>query len=100
MTEKQMQDAIVAAATTLGWRTYHPYDSRRSAPGFPDLCMVREQRLVFAELKSTRGKITMPQALWLDALKEAGVECYVWRPAEWESGEIVDLLAARKRDSQ
>ena len=58
MTEAQLQDAIVQMARVLGWLVYHTFDSRRSAAGFPDLVMVRNGRLIFAELKSATGKAT------------------------------------------
>ena len=58
MTEKELQAAVVELAGYLKWRCYHTYDSRRSNAGFPDLTMVRYGRLIFAELKSEKGKAT------------------------------------------
>ena len=75
--------AVIREARRLGWRVYHTHDSRRSEPGFPDLTMVRGKRVVFAELKSERGKLTPAQVGWLDAIREAGQEAYMWKPADW-----------------
>lgn len=88
-------------ADLKGWRVYHTHDSRRSDEGFPDLVMVRGQRLVFAELKSATGRLRPEQQEWIVALQRAqhpvdrmghdepGV--YVWRPTDWDS--IVEVLA-------
>lgn len=74
---------IVDLARTFGWAAYHPYLSVRSAPGWPDLALVRPPRLVLAELKSERGKVSVHQQHWLDLLGACdGVEVYVWRPSD------------------
>ena len=57
--------------------------------GFPDLVMVRQDRLIMAELKSARGKTTLEQDLWLQAAKRANIEVYVWRPAGIEQIEKI-----------
>lgn len=79
--ERRLQSMLLDAASALRWKAYHTFDSRRSAPGFPDLVLVRPPRLLFVELKSEKGKLTVEQQRWLDVLSEVpGVECYVWRP--------------------
>jgi hypothetical protein len=81
---------VIEFAALVGWRVYHTHDSRRSATGFPDLAMVRGGRLVFAELKTSRGRVGRDQAGWLDALAGCGaVESYLWRPADWATIERV-----------
>lgn len=74
------------ARTSRGWRTPVQGNGR----GFPDLIMCRGNRLVAAELKSATGKLTAEQSDWLVALANAGVECYVWRPSDWD--EIEETL--------
>lgn len=71
--------------TDKGWRTPVQADGA----GFPDLVMVRE-RIIFAELKSDKGKVSDTQSEWLAALKVAAAEVYVWRLKDWE--KIVDVL--------
>lgn len=91
LTEKEFQAQVIDLATTLGWTTYHPWLSIRSPRGWPDLAMCRPPRLVLAELKSERGKVTPAQAGWLDLLGQCpGVEVHLWRPADFD--EIVTLL--------
>ena len=93
MTEKQLQAAVLKLARLSGWLCYHTFDSRRSQPGFPDLVMVRRSRIVFAELKSERGKPTDSQGEWLNAIDATGkVEVYLWRPKHWTDGTIEEQL--------
>ena len=93
--EKTWQTQVVQLAQTLGWRRpFHVYDSRRSEHGWPDLALVRD-RLIFAELKRQTGKPTDHQIDWLNALTRAGVECYLWRPADLD--EVARILAHRGR---
>jgi len=98
MTERELQNNIVAMARTLGWMPYHPYDSRRSEPGYPDLTMIHADtgRLIFAELKTAKGRLRPAQIEWLGALREVardrGLEVYEWRPSDWLDGTIEAIL--------
>ncbi len=90
MREEDWEQTIEQAARLLGWLVYHTYDSRHSAPGFPDLCLVRPPRLIFAELKTEAGQLSRDQRLWLDNLAACPmVETYVWRPSDWRQVERV-----------
>ena len=92
MTEKQLQTVIIQLAELTGWLVYHTHDSRRSNPGFPDLVMARGPRIIFAELKSAKGKTRPEQVKWLAALSLAHGEVYTWRPAQWHDGTIETIL--------
>ena len=48
-------------------------------PGFPDLVLARDGEVLFVELKSSKGKPTTEQVIWLN---ELGGGC-VWRPDDW-----------------
>lgn len=93
LTEKEFLAQIIQLAKVYGFRTYHPFLSIRSERGFPDLTLVKPGRLIFAELKTDRGKLTEKQEEWLMALREAGAEAYVWRPAQWD--EVVAILGGQ-----
>lgn len=86
--EKDFLAYVQARARWLGWATYHTHDSRRSAPGFPDLVAAKPGRLIFAELKKERAKPTAAQTEWLDRLgtltEPSGgiVSTYLWRPSD------------------
>ena len=101
MSESALQSAIIQLAELLDWRVYHVANVRRqlrasTSVGFPDLVLLRGTRLVFAELKSAKGKLTAEQKQWIAALGVAGVECYVWRPDDWHSGEVERALKAKR----
>ena len=90
MSEKQFSAQVKGVAEALGWTVYRTWTSIHSPAGFPDLTMVRPPRLVFVELKTMKGKTPPPQDLWLDRLRESGVEVYLWRPDEIDA--IEELL--------
>jgi hypothetical protein len=94
VTEAQLQDAIRDLAKIRGWLFFHPYDSRRSTPGWPDLFLVhpRTGEIVVAELKSTSGRVSHAQQEWIDAFATAGITVHVWRPSHLQSGQIVRAL--------
>ena len=85
LSEKAFMAAIVRLATTHGWKVYHPFDSRKSAPGYPDLTMARSgEPVLFAELKIGSEKPTLEQEHWLTTLRHAlHTEVYLWYPADW-----------------
>lgn len=89
-TESQFQTHVLNLARSLGWLVYHSWTSVHSAKGFPDLVMVRGERMVCAELKSAKGKVSPEQEAWLAAMgRVTGVEAYIWRPADWDRVEEV-----------
>lgn len=93
-TEAEFQEAVVEYARLRKWRAYHTYDSRRSAPGFPDLVLVRDGRLVFVELKAEKGQLSAAQHAWMTALGlvelvNEHVETFVFRPSDWVQIEQV-----------
>lgn len=98
MTEADLQNSLRDLARRFGWLTYHTHDSRRSDPGFPDTVLTRGGRLIFAELKSDKGRLRPEQMAWLCALRETcdvlhpsrQVQVFVWRPRDWDA--IVEVL--------
>ena len=50
-------------------------------PGYPDVTAVKGHRLVYAELKTEKGKVTPTQEQWLEELATAHREVYVVRPS-------------------
>jgi hypothetical protein len=89
LTEKAFMAQVVRYANMMGWHSYHPFDSRRSAPGFPDLVLIRRPRVVWAELKSQRGKLTPDQLTVFCELRACNQEIYVWRPDDWPKVERI-----------
>ena len=110
MTEKDLEYQVKDLAKIFHWKYYHTWRSIHSPAGFPDCVMVRPPRLIFAELKSEKGKLSDKQKEWLEALittqeayknKLRGLlpidmeipspfEVYLWRPEDFE--EIAECL--------
>ena len=78
--EGGLQEAILELAGILKWRVAHfrPAKTEKGwrtpvaadGKGFPDLVLVRGDRLIFAELKGPRGRVSPEQQGWLDALQK------------------------------
>ena len=91
ITEKAFEGQVKDLAKVFGWRYYHTWRSIHSPAGFPDCVFVRLSRLVFAELKSNKGKLSLEQEAWLEDLKATEkCEVYLWRPSDIDS--IVEVL--------
>ena len=82
VTERDFQRSVVGYAKRRGWKYYHTVNARRSVKGFPDLVLVRGNRVIFAELKVGRNKRTQQQEEWATALNAVGGNCeyYCWSP--------------------
>lgn len=88
--ESAWQAQVVQLAVLRGWRCFHDHDSRRNTAGLPDLILCRRGRLIFAELKTNTGRTSAEQDAWLGALAlVAGVEVFLWRPADLEDVQRV-----------
>jgi hypothetical protein len=92
MSEEAFQQWVIDFARLRGWRYYHTRYSKRSPSGFPDLVLVRNGRLIFAELKTETGRVTTDQQDWIDDLDDVTplLGVYVWRPSDME--EIAEVL--------
>lgn len=88
--EKEFMAQVRDLLKRFGWRSYHTHNSRKSDIGFPDLVAVRDKRVVWIELKTERGIATAAQWNWIEDLKKAGQEVYLWRPSDWKT--IVEVL--------
>src|ERR1700744_2909911 len=94
-TEARVEKAVADFAKLCGCPSYPPHDSRRSESGFLDRVFARPPRLLFAEFKTERGRVSSDQRRWLELLAlvaEANphVEVHLWRPSNW--GEIQAAL--------
>ena len=88
-TERAFQASVIRYARLMGWREYHTRDSRGSQAGFPDLVLIRRPRVVWAELKSERGRLSDDQRAWIEELRACGQTAFVWRPSSWQEVERV-----------
>jgi VRR-NUC domain len=69
---------------------YYATPVQADGAGLPDLFLVRD-RAMWAELKTDTGILSPDQQAWIDSLKKAGQEVYVWRPRDWN--QIVTVLS-------
>lgn len=108
VSEKLFQEQILQLAKINGWKAFHPLTVRdyrggyRTAlagdKGFPDLVLSRKptaQRvggLIFAELKSSTGRLSIEQIEWSEHLASSA-EWYLWRPRDLDF--IVERLSRR-----
>jgi len=92
MLEKHFQQKVITLAHYYGWLVQHTRavnsEGRWMTPisgdaGFVDLVLVHTngRGLIFAELKTDKGKVSPNQAEWITALGEYA-ECHVWRPKD------------------
>jgi hypothetical protein len=80
--EKDWQRAVVKWARKLGWLVQENKFSLYAKPGFPDLVLCRPPYILFAELKSNKGKLRPEQETWIENLQACGLRVYVWRPCD------------------
>ena len=106
ISENVFLDLVIKLAKMNGWRVAHFGTARTKHGGFltpvqgdgkgyPDLTMVRGDRLVFAELKAERGSMEPDQRDWFDALYNTAAEVYIWKPRDWDT--IVYCLSFTER---
>lgn len=94
ITEKDLREQVRDICKLFGWLFYFTWTSIHSPRGFPDLVLVHlgKKKIIYAELKNEKGKLTEYQELWIDALRVCGQEVYVWRPADIEA--ILEILSS------
>lgn len=102
ITEAEFIEQVAAFASLHGWHAAHFRPARTAkgwrtpcqfqAKGWPDLFMVRNGRIVVAELKRSRKeKPTQEQYFWLSWLSEALPDVFIWTPDDWT--EIEEVLS-------
>ena len=86
MTEDQLQASVIAVAEAHGWMWHHETDSRRTRAGWPDLVLVKGNRIKIIELKSEKGKASPEQQAWLDALADVDtISTGIVRPSDFDA---------------
>ena len=102
VSEKEFQRTVVEYAHALGYKVYHQLDtgkcrkcgepnfSKRIGPGFVDLVIAGHGKVIFAEIKAEKGRLTKDQETWQAVLRTALKRVYVWRPSDWD--EIEEVL--------
>jgi hypothetical protein len=90
VSERQFQAKVEAYAKLCRWLTFHATISQFSTPGWPDLVLTLNGRLVIAELKAEKGRVSPAQRRWLEHLDLVPcAQVFVWRPSDWPAIERV-----------
>lgn len=97
ISEASFLQQVKGLAYIHGWSLHHSQPSMTrtgryittGSTGFPDIVMAHIERgLIFAELKTDKGKPSEAQLEWLRTL-HPHAECYLWRPSD------IDFIAQR-----
>jgi hypothetical protein len=99
MSERDLMDTVMEFCRAHGFLVYHPYDSRYSEPGFPDIVAAGHGRCIFIEFKRHgqglrqgrmgRRRWQPGQDEWRDAIESCkGVSYYLLRPMSWLDGSF------------
>lgn len=96
ITEAQVQNTVMASLQASGFLTYHTHDSRRSAPGFPDVVAVHPATgaIAFLEIKRETGRLTANQVEWGAALANSVAYYEIVRPSNLDE-VLADLIQLR-----
>mgnify|MGYP001568244881 CR=1 FL=1 len=112
MSEDDLLWNVWELAEALGYLFDHAWDSRASMwvaqraglkglhwGGRPDITLILDTvtppRILDIELKRELGVVTERQQRFIDALKAAGREVYIWRPSDWLDETIEKVLKER-----
>jgi len=100
--EAAFQSQVVELARLHGWLVQHTRPAKvgdrwltpiQGQPGFPDLVLAHHRRgVLFAELKTEKGRLSPAQRLWRDTLIDAGASWHLWRPSDFK--QITETLGA------
>lgn len=87
------EQAVIDLAHYLGWKVvsfasvriqrrdgsyYWATATRADGNGWPDLVLVRDDDILFRELKTGKARLTVEQREWIEALRQAGQNVGVW----------------------
>ena len=113
--EKQLMDALIATARTLGFAVMHipdklyavaasqnRYDALSGAKGWPDVVAVGYGHMFVVEAKSATGRTFTEQDGWLEAFGELArgvdrVHVFMARPEDQDA--IIELMVQCREDS-
>jgi hypothetical protein len=107
MKESYFQSQVILLAKLHGWLVMHTRAVEirpgvwktplQGHAGYPDLTLAHQYRgVIFAELKSDTGRVSVLQKAWHETLTAAGQEVHVWRPKDLQ--DISTRLEKRKPD--
>ena len=84
--ERKFRSEVLKLAQRNGWLGQYKPDNKESFGygsnrGFPDISLAKNGKLILAELKTNKGRVSQYQLNWQDHLPE---DVYrLWRPNDW-----------------
>jgi hypothetical protein len=102
VTERLWQEKVIQIASTAGWDAHHVRAGKYGniyktdgLAGMPDLILIgrKGQGIIFAELKTAKGKLMPVQEARIAQLLTNGCEVHIWRPADEQ--KVIDRLSRR-----
>lgn len=75
MKEQDYQKKISDKLEKEGWYVIKLIKTNKN--GIPDLIAIKEDKTIFIECKTLKGKLSKIQEFRLDELKAKGIDCYV-----------------------
>jgi len=92
MSEAELLRRVLGLCDEHRVLAFHDHDARKNVPGFPDIVLVGQHGVAWAELKTEYGRMSREQTIWQYRLRAAGQRHYLWRPSDLESGDIESTL--------
>lgn len=89
ISEAAFQKQVVQLAEMCGWLVFHNPDSRMVRAGLPDLLLIGDGIVIFAELKTDGGRLRPDQVTTIRRLVRADQLVYVWRPRHFDAIKAV-----------
>lgn len=107
MTEAELKGVVIAMAHERGWMVFHLPNrpQTNSGNGYPDLTLARDGEVLWLELKTQTGTLSIEQVAWSMALPSnsrlvtEGMDVRGWihyeviRPSDLARGRVDELLA-------
>ena len=91
LTEAQWKTQVIEFARAHGWLVSEMIDGEHNKrqqgdAGAPDLLLTHERSklALHVELKTDDGRLKPMQRRWIESLEEAGHDCEIWRPRDWD----------------
>lgn len=97
MSEEDLEEAVRDICRVLGVIRVHHRDSRGTTSGWPDDVLLGPHDALFREMKTQLGDVRPAQVTMLAAMRQAGLDADVWRPADLRSGRILNEIRAISR---
>jgi len=94
ISEAEFQNTVIDLAKRCGFEfIYHTWRSDHSPAGFPDLIILKDGRMIVAELKKVGGQLSAEQYFWLLEFLEVTDDVYLWDEDDWN--EVLKIIGGR-----